>query len=415
MHSKKFLIAGTGPVGLFTAFFLNEAGAEVVMLEKGDGPSGASTGNAGMIVPSHFMPLAAPGAFSKAFKWLFDPESPFYIKPRIDSRLMRWGWLFLRASRSRDMQEKMSLLNTMNVESAKLYRAIIEKENLNVNYKPDGLVMYCKTKEAFDEEVHIAMQGRNLGQEVHVLNPKEALELNPGLELDIYGAIYYPNDAFLTPHLLVEKMATLLIKKGVEIHHKTGVTSLQNKNGYIGSIVAGNREFTADEYILSAGAWTDQLLAPLGIDLPLQAGKGYSVTLSDPPVMPRICSILVEARVAVTPMQHGLRFGGTMEMAGMDERITMSRVQGMFKSIPGFFPQFSLKDFQDQEVWHGFRPCSADGLPYVGRVEKYSNLSVATGHAMMGLSLGPVTGKYMTEQLLKGMPLNRHLKVQRYG
>jgi len=153
----------------------------------------------------------------------------------------------------------------------------------------------------------------------------------------------------------------------------------------------------ADEFVLCGGSWTQALARQLRIRLPMQAGKGYSLTLPQPRQLPAICSIFHEARVAVTPMGGALRFGGTMEIDGMSEEINPVRVRGIINAVPKYFPDFTAKDFEGVQPWRGLRPCSPDGLPYVGRAARYSNLSIATGHAMMGLSLGPITGKLVAE------------------
>ena len=158
-------------------------------------------------------------------------------------------------------------------------------------------------------------------------------------------------------------------------------------------------DFAADEYVLCGGAWSPVVARDLQLNLPMQAGKGYSLTVPHPRQCPQICSIFTEARLAVTPIAGTLRFAGTMEIAGLNEDINPLRVQGIIKSVPKYYPDFTPDDFRDLPVWRGLRPCSPDGLPYVGRPARYSNLGIATGHAMMGLSLGPITGKLMAEIL----------------
>ena len=148
-------------------------------------------------------------------------------------------------------------------------------------------------------------------------------------------------------------------------------------------------DIDADEVVLCAGVWSAGLARQLGLRLPMQAGKGYSLTLKNPRQLPTICSIFTEARVAVTPMDGALRVGGTMEMAGINESVNPRRVHGIVRSVPAYYPEFREDDFAGIEPWHGLRPCSPDGLPYLGRTSRWDNLICATGHAMMGLSLGP--------------------------
>ena len=165
----------------------------------------------------------------------------------------------------------------------------------------------------------------------------------------------------------------------------------------IKTITTTAAEISADESILCGGSWSPLLARELGLKIPIQAGKGYSLTLKQPRELPQLCSIFTEARMAVTPMGTSLRFGGTMEIAGLNEDINTVRVQGIIKAVPDYFPKFSPQDFADVQPWRGLRPCSPDGLPYLGRTAKFSNLVIATGHAMMGMSLSPITGKLVSE------------------
>jgi D-amino-acid dehydrogenase len=196
-------------------------------------------------------------------------------------------------------------------------------------------------------------------------------------------------------------LTSQLERGGARFHWKAPVTAWRENSDGIAGVETPQGALTADHYVIAGGAWSGGLGKMLGWRLPLQAGKGYSITLPQPKRLPSLCSILAEARVAVTPMGSALRFGGTMEIAGLDESIAAERVQGIIESATAYLPEFRAEDFEGQPVWRGLRPCSPDGLPYVGRSPRHSNLWVATGHAMMGLSLGPATGRLMA-QLLSG-------------
>ena len=233
-----------------------------------------------------------------------------------------------------------------------------------------------------------------------MLTPKQAEELDPGLKMDIAGAVYFPQDCHLAPQRFIAGLTQYLQDNGVCFHWSTEVTGWRANGQRIEATLTNQGEFTGDEYVLAGGAWSPTVLRDLRLALPMQAGKGYSVTLPNPKQLPMLCSILTEARVAVTPMGNSLRVGGTMEIAGLDNnKINPRRVQGILNSIPRYFPEFSAEDFAELPVWSGLRPCSPDGLPYIGRFTQYPNLSAATGHAMMGMSLGPITGKLMSEIL----------------
>jgi D-amino-acid dehydrogenase len=191
---------------------------------------------------------------------------------------------------------------------------------------------------------------------------------------------------------------------GTKISFETEVTGFIQDASRITAVRTTRRNFAADEFVLCGGSWSPILARGLGLRLPMQAGKGYSLTLPRPRQLPSLCSICSEARVAVTPMNGTLRFGGTMEMAGLNEDINPVRVQGIIKSVLNYFPDFMAQDFEGIPAWRGLRPCSPDGLPYLGRTGRFANLTLATGHAMMGLSLGPITGKLVAQILSGGKP-----------
>lgn len=193
------------------------------------------------------------------------------------------------------------------------------------------------------------------------------------------------------------QLQRLCEKAGVKFEWNTNVELLDAREGRIAAVETPRGEFKADEVVLCGGTWSPELARELGLKIPVQAGKGYTLTIVEPPEMPEVCAILTEARLAVTPMGRFLRVGGTMEIAGINDRISQSRVQGIIRSFKKYFPEFSSKHFAEAETWRGLRPCSPDGLPYLGRTQKFSNLIVATGHAMMGMSLSPISGKIVSE------------------
>ena len=247
------------------------------------------------------------------------------------------------------------------------------------------------------EEAEQAERAHQLGLPAEVLSPSQAAQIDPGLRMDIAGAVYFPQDCHLSPGRFMAGLTQALEAGGACFRWHTEVTGWRTNNARIEAVQTNQGEFEGDEYVLAGGAWSPTVVAGLRLNLPMQAGKGYSITLPHPRQQPTLCSILTEARVAVTPMGDTLRFGGTMEIAGLDTSINQARVQGILHSIPRYFPEFGPDDFKDLPVWSGLRPCSPDGLPYIGRFARYQNLSAATGHAMMGISLGPITGKLMAE------------------
>jgi D-amino-acid dehydrogenase len=230
-----------------------------------------------------------------------------------------------------------------------------------------------------------------------VLTPAAAAELEPNIRMAIAGAVYFRLDAHLTPGRLMAVLRRELQRAGTKLLHDTEVRGWLVDKAHVGAVETSVGRIEADEFVLCAGVWSKQLVRDLAIKLPMQAGKGYSLTLDPAPVRPRHCAILSEARVAMTPMGRGVRFGGTLELTDIDETINPIRVSGIVKSVARYYPDVTPSHLERASILSGLRPCSPDGLPYIGRFDRFANLSAATGHAMMGVSLAPITGKLIAE------------------
>jgi D-amino-acid dehydrogenase len=405
----RVIVVGSGSVGLCTAYYALQKGHQVTVLERG-GPDRdcCSLGNAGLVVPSHFVPLAAPGMVGLGLRMMLNPASPFYIRPRLSRDLLEWGWRFCRAANPVHVARAAPLLCDLNVASRSCYEELAERSDNEFGLVRKGLLMLCRTEERLHEEARMAKMARQLGLTVDVLTPEEAARLEPALRMEIAGAVYFADDCHLVPPRFLAWLTRALEAGGACISWSTEVTGWRlpsprrggaGGRGRIEAVRTTRGEFSADEYVLAAGSWSPQLLRDLHLRLPMQPGKGYSVTLPQPRRLPAHCLSLAEARVAATPMGTALRFAGTMELAGLNPSINATRVNAILQAVPRYFPEFGPDDFRGVPAWSGLRPCSADGLPYVGRFGRYTNLCAATGHSMMGLSLGPITGKLIAEIL----------------
>lgn len=257
--------------------------------------------------------------------------------------------------------------------------------------------MLYQTKETEHEEAETAQFANRHGIEAHILSENEIQKLEPDVKVKARGGVYFPGDAHISPNLLVSGLIKFLKERGVIFQTSTLVQDFVIDSNKIKEIKTDKGDFSFDEVVIATGSWSGLMGKKLGITLPMQAGKGYSFTLPDVKKNIRIPSIFLEARVAVTPMEDTLRFGGTMEITGIDHSISMNRVKGIVDSIPNYYPEMKVEMPKVDEVWHGLRPCSPDGLPYIGRSVQIKNLIIATGHSMMGLSLGPGTGKLIVE------------------
>lgn len=398
------VILGGGVIGMCSAYYALRRGFEVTVIEREQpGGDNCSMGNAGMIVPSHFIPLAAPGMISKGLRWMFNPESPFYVRPRVNLALARWGWLFYRHSTAKHVEQSVELLRDLNLESRRLFTELSEDEDFGLEKR--GMLMLCKTAKGLDEEAEVAAAAREIGLEAEVVDAAGAARLDPAITMDVAGAVYFPQDCHLDPARFMAALRRRVIAMGGQVSSGVEIDGIESKNGKVTALVsAKDGRFEGDEFVVAGGSWTPVLLEHAGLKLPLQAGKGYSLTLPSPPELPRVCSIFVEAKVAITPMGGSLRFAGTMEVGGLDLSVNPARVRGIVKSVQSYFPKFSEADFEGIKPWAGLRPVSPDGVPYVGKLPHLQNLTVASGHAMMGLSLGPVTGNLVADLIAGEKP-----------
>ncbi len=390
-------IIGGGVIGLHAAYYLNKAGHTVTVYDKGDLSDNCSSGNAGMIVPSHIIPLAAPGMIAKGIRWMFQSSSPFYVKPRLNGDLIKWGYQFYKHSTYDHVMSAIPALKALGLFSKAMYQRMAKEVTFPFGYAERGLLMLYQTRETEREEIETAHTANRHGIEAQVLSPAEVQQLEPDVKVSVRGGIYFPGDAHLVPNMLVKNLVAYLESRGVTIHRNTPVTDVGLAQNTIRWIKAKGEEKVFDQYILAAGAWSGLFSTKLQLSLPMQGGKGYSFTLEDVPNNIRVPSLLLEGRVAVTPMGKALRFGGTMEINGTDLSVNMKRVKGIVDTIPAYYPEMNVGLPKQEDVWRGLRPCSPDGLPYIGRSNRFNNLIIATGHSMMGLSLAPGTGKLVAE------------------
>ncbi len=416
--TKTILIVGGGVIGLCVAYYAQQKGHRMIIVERG-APThdSCSLGNAGMIVPSHFVPLAAPGMVSYGLRAMWNPESPFYIRPRLSVDLIEWGLKFMRSANATHVQRAAPLLRDLNLASRACYAELDEAWGNNFGLVQKGLLMLCQTEHGLRDEAAMAAQANALGIPAEVMTPEQMAKLDPNVTMRAVGGVYFPKDCHLSPMKFVAGLTRHLEQNGATFRWQTNVMGWGKANGAVTHVQTNAGALEADEYVVAGGAWTPNVARGLGLRLPMQAGKGYSLTLPHPKQLPDICAIFVEARVAVTPMNGSLRFGGTMEITGLDESINPARVRGIVKSVPQYYPAFSERDFEGVQAWRGLRPVSPDGLPYIGRASRYRNISIAAGHAMMGLSLGPITGKLMAQVLSDETPeMDLGLvRVERFG
>lgn len=421
---RHVVVVGAGVIGLGSAFELRRRGFDVTVIERDD-PARETTsfGNAGMIVPSHLMPLAAPGVVAQGVRWMANPKSPFYVRPRPSLDLLRWGWRFWRSGTPAHVERSAPLLLRLNRASSAAYddwegelRARIGD---GFGLERRGITMLCATEHGLEEEARTAARANELGYEAQVLSATEVRALEPDARLEVAGGVRYPGDAHLDPGALMRGLQRWLEAEGVAFRFGTRAVAFERENGRVRAVRvrdragegggsgdgngAASRSVAADAFVVAGGAWSTELARQVGARVRLQPGKGYAMTLPENDAGLRAPVLLSEARVAITPLGERLRIGGTMELTGFDVNVSASRIEGIIEGATRVLPALSPERLLAAPRWVGHRPCSPDGLPYLGFAPDAPNVVVATGHAMMGVSLAPVTAAVVA-RLVAGEP-----------
>lgn len=388
-------IIGGGVIGVCSAYYLAQKGLKVLIIEKGEIASGCSYGNGGLIVPSHAVPLASPGALGNGLRWLLDPESPFYIKPRLDLDLLRWLVRFALASRQSQMMRSLPVMRDLLLASRALYEDLSRQENFDVGFAGDGSLQVFLTDESLKAGEKEARLLEKFGIPTRTLGAADVLELEPALLPNVTGGIYYPRDGRIDPLRFVQGLAKRARALGVDVLTGTEVLGFAIDDNRIHEIKTTRGEVHPKQVVLAAGSWSPGIARSLKLRIPIQAAKGYSLTFEKTAVSPKLPLLLADAHVVVNPLHDALRVAGTLELAGMDLSIDMRRVAAIRKATDRYVP--GLGQARLLELWRGLRPCTPDGLPILSRPESVRNLIVAAGHAMLGMSLGPVTGKLVSQ------------------
>ncbi|MDE3124097.1 MAG: FAD-dependent oxidoreductase [Bacteroidota bacterium] len=393
------IVIGGGIIGLSSAYFLEKAGHTVTVIDQTDMLNNCSYGNAGYVCPSHFIPLATPGIVKQGLRWMLNDTSPFYVQPRISLSLIDWGIKFMKSATPEKVDMAAIPLRDIALFSQHMYEAMAQQPGFDFAYEHKGLLEIFQTEKGAEHAKHTVEKAHQLGLlDTELLDYDTLQAMEPQTKLNALGAIYFKCDAHLYPNKLMHQLLQHLRKKNVTFLKNEPVLQFKTFQHKITAIITPQSSYNADAFVLATGSWSRELAAQLQLSLPLMPGRGYSVTLENSPYHINYPAILLEGRAALTPMDgNKIRFGGTMEITKTTTPPKMKRVTGLLQAVQRFYPEFTIPLPPKEQIWFGFRPCSADGLPFIGKPKQWNNLVVATGHSMLGLSLGAGTGKLVTE------------------
>lgn len=393
----KVTIVGGGIIGLCSAYYLQKQGDEVTVIERGDITDGCSFGNMGYMSPSHFVPLASPGIIAEGLKHMLSSSSPFYVKPRLNMDLMKWGYHFYKSSNAATVKKHAPHLNNILMLSRHLMNDIRNEIGDVFEMEDKGCLMMCKKESTLEHEFHLADDAEKLGLKVERLDRAAVQALEPDVELNVAGAVLFKDDAHFNPGKLMIALKNYLDQKGVHFQLHTTVSGFEKTNNKVTAVITDKGKFDCENLVIATGSWLPVVSKMLGIKLLLQPGKGYSYTYPYVEKNIKYPAILVDGRCAITPWGHQLRIGGTMEISGINSKILVKRMEGVFNSAKDFYPGLKIDFPPVDKIWSGLRPVSPDGLPYIGKTSRFENVIFAGGHAMLGISEGAGTGLLVSQ------------------
>jgi D-amino-acid dehydrogenase len=395
-RADRIIVIGAGHIGIACAHYLRQDGYDVTVIDQGDIGGACSRANCGFLVPSHIQPLTSPGTLWKGLKSVFQPQAPFRVQPQLRPSLLRWMFEFSRRCTHQQMLESGEVLKALLDASMNEYRGLLNDPAMDCDWDDNGLLFVFRSGDALRDfaETEVELTNRFEINARHIRG-EELRDLDAAFRDGLAGAYLYEDDGRVRPDKLNSAWSDQLTRQGVTFIDHCQVDGVEKKGGKVSALDTSQGRMTADQYVFATGAWSSSLAADLDCDIPIEPGKGYSVTMTRPETMPKYPMLFPEAHVGVTPFKDSYRIASMMEFVGFDDSIPSFRIQQLMDSARPFLKDPVGPDVE--ETWYGWRPMTWDSLPIIGRVPRLSNALLAAGHNMLGLTLAPVTGKTIAD------------------
>lgn len=397
----KTIVIGGGVIGLLAAYELRRRGHDVTVLERGEPGKGASKGNAGWVTPSLSGPVPAPGIVATSLKWMLNPDSPLYIRPSAVPQLAGWLLTFWKHCNPRAYHAGLTATAQLNRRTMEHFDALVQA-GLQFEMYQTGLLFVCLEEATIDRLMRDFTELESFGLGTpRRYSAEEIRQLEPVFNSNVVGGVWMEKERHVRPESLLAAVLKWLQANGVEVYSQTPVSGFDSEGRRVTGVKTAKGTWPADQVLIATGAEAAFLARQAGFNLPMQAGKGYSITIHEPQLRIGRPMYLEEARVALSPYKGTLRVAGTMELSGINAHLDQRRVEAIRRGASRYLLDGWEKGSRT-EVWAGMRPMLPDGLPAIGRAPGYENLFVAAGHAMLGITLGPSTAVAIADVMTKG-------------
>ncbi len=389
------LIVGGGVEGIATAYYLASEGTDVTVVERDRIGQACSWGNSGLIAVSQSKPLASLDALREGLRWILDPGGPVVIRPRLDARFSMWMARFV-AECLRDRTGPTRALYEFSTFSADLHRELAVHLKTDYGYREAGWLHVFKSQQALARSIKAAADLQKVGVRSAVLDQVGVKKLEPTLSDDVIGGIYFLEDSQVQPYAFVESLALHAQQMGAHVITGTGVEAFNVSGRRVNGAITAAGEIKCKWIVIAAGAWTKAVGARLGLHLPIEPAKGYSLTFaSDRRVSLPI--MLAEPHVTVTSHGSSSRVTSGLELVGFNSSRSEKRFSRMLAAPREYLVGFEAKPGTE---WVGFRPQTPDDLPIIGPAPRWDNVIIASGHGTLGITLAPATGRVIADLLL---------------